>query len=173
MSAAGTRDENDAALGVVQRVAALANLQSSDEEGLLVSLWDMEMRYTITANDGLFVVQSSDRGTAPWLEMASESLPVAARGLVLMLASRVRRNLGYPPTANALDSAGMPTGVVLEPDVDGLRLRWSENGAPCSAWFPDSIKGRRAATRFAHIAMHSLDELERSLTSHDGAPVFA
>lgn len=60
MSTAATRDENAAALGVVQRVAALAKLQSSDEDGLLVSLWDMEMRYIITANDGLFVVQSSD-----------------------------------------------------------------------------------------------------------------
>ncbi|MET0854944.1 MAG: hypothetical protein ABWY30_09945 [Microterricola sp.] len=173
MSTASTGDEGAAALGAVQRVASLAKLQSSEEDGLLISLWDMEMRYTITANDVLFVVQSSDRGTAPWLEMASESLPVAARGLVLMLASRVRRNLGYPPIANALDSAAMPAGVVLEPDVDGLRLRWSENGVPRSAWFPDSIKGRRAAARFAHIAMHSLDELERSLTAHDGAPVFA
>lgn len=173
MSTASTGGEDATALGAVQRVAALAKLQSSDEEGLLVSLWDMEMRYTITANDGLFVVQSSDRGTAPWLEMASESLPVAARGLVLMLASRVRRNLGFPPLAKTLDSAGMPAGVVLEPDVDGLRLRWSENGEPSSAWFPDSIQGRRAAVRFAQVALCSLDELERSLTSSDGAPRFA
>lgn len=173
MSTAATRGEDTAALGAVQRVAALTTLQSSDEEGLLVSLWDMEMRYTITANGGLFVVQSSDRGTAPWLEMASEGLTVAARGLLLMLASRVRRNLGYPPIAKALDSARMPPGVALEPDVDGLRLRWSDNGEPRSAWFPDSIKGRRSAARFAQIAGRSLDELERSLTSSDGAPLFA
>lgn len=166
-------DDDHAALRLIQLVGVMAKLQSSEKEGLLVSLWDMEMRYTITSNSGLFVVQSSDRGTAPWLEMASESLPVAARGLILMLAPLVRRNLRLPSITNKLNAPGMPEGAALEEDVDGLRLRWNENGEPCSAWFPDSIAGRRSAARFAHVAQHSLDELVRSLQSSSGAPLFA
>ncbi|RZU64137.1 hypothetical protein EV379_0431 [Microterricola gilva] len=127
MSTAGTRDEDTAALGVVQRVAALATVQSSDEEGLLVSLWDMEMRYTITANDGLFVVQSSDRGTAPWLEMAGEGLPVAAqrrRAAVRMMRPVAdARARAVAELSKAELSAGRPLELVHAfLNRDGLRV---------------------------------------------------
>lgn len=174
-----TPERDDAALSALRHVAQLAALQwdetgtGAESSNIVVSLWDMEMRYLITSNGGLFIVQSSDRGTAPWLEMASEDFAVAARGLILMLASRVRRALGHRPISNAQRSGGLPQGVVLAPDIDGLRLSWGEGAKPSSAWFPDSIAGRSMAARFAHVARNSVAELVESIEAPDGSPLWS
>ena len=166
----GDADRDDAIVALLVETGEAAGLKSLERPDSLVVLRDPEMIYTLSERDGLFIVQSSDRGTAPWLALASEQLEVAAAGLLLLMAVPLRQRLGLPHLEVPRDLAD---GVTLVPDVDGLRLRWSDADQPGSAWFPDSHAGRRSAVEFSHAAGHPLETLAASVRDPQGSPLFS
>lgn len=163
-------DRDDATIALLVECAEAAGLKRRERPDVLLVLRDPEMTYTLSERDGLFIVQSSDRGTAPWLAMASEQLEVAAAGLLLLIALPLRQQLGLPHLEAPRELAD---GVTLVPDVDGLRLRWSDAGRQRSAWFPDSHAGRRSAVEFSHAAGHPLDAVAASVRDPQGSPLFS
>ena len=163
-------DRDDAIIALLVESGEAAGLTRRERPDSLVLLRDPEMIYTLSERDGLFIVQSSDRGTAPWLALASEQLEVAAAGLLLLMAVPLRQRLGLPHLEAPRDLAD---GVTLVPDVDGLRLHWSDADQPGSAWFPDSHAGRRSAAQFSHAAGHPLETLAASVRDPHGSPLFS
>ncbi len=101
--------------------------------------------------------------------MASESLEVAAAGLLCLIAVPLRQSFGFPHLPRAQTLAD---GVTLLRDVDGLRLHWSEHDQPRSAWFPDSATGRRSAIEFSRSAGQRLELIAASVRDPNGAPLY-
>ncbi|KQW08050.1 hypothetical protein ASC66_03640 [Leifsonia sp. Root4] len=166
----GDADRDDAIIALLVESGEAAGLKRLERPDSLVVLRDPEMIYTLSERDGLFIVQSSGRGTAPWLAMASEQLEAAAAGLLLLIAVPLRQRLGLPHLEVPRE---LTDGVTLVPDVDGLRLRWSAAGQPRSAWFPDSHAGRRSAVELSHAAGHPPEMVAVSVRDQRGAPLFA
>lgn len=159
----------DATIALLAESGEAAGLKRLERPDALLLLRDPEMIYALSERDGLFIVQSSDRGTAPRLAMASEQIEVAAAGLLLLIAVPLRQRLGLPHLQAPRELAD---GVTLVPDVDGLRLRWSAAGQPRSAWLPDSHAGRRSAVELSHVAGHPPEMVAASLRDPRGAPLF-
>lgn len=144
-------------------LGAQADLKRVERAGALFTLRDQEIVYSICEVDGLFIVQTSERGGGPVVRMAAEDLEVAARGLlVLLIEGPLGENRPVPPS---LLSRQLAPGVSLEPDVDGLRLRSSAGGAENSAWVPDSSSGRRMAAMLSGLLDEPVSALVRRLSA--------
>jgi len=160
----------EAIVELLVATGAKAGLKPVQRPGMIVSLRDPEIVYMLGEQDGLVIVQSSERGGGPIVRLASESLDVAARGILILIAVPLRQRLGY---SSAFRTRTLAPGVLQTPDIDGFRLSGTSGGKAWSAWVPDSDAGRVMALKLSVISGESLEAIAEALCAPGGSPLYS